>query len=128
MQRFLIIMGLAITLFSCTSIQVKNDIKNHITNNNWFAIGEYDASNGYIEKSKKALTKMSLDVLDAKVNYSAYLAGYEQSLVIYCEPANAYILGVKGLPYHNVCDRYARGWAFYQDWLSGRKSQAGSMF
>ena len=124
MKRLLLLVALASSLFACTSVTVQNEIKA----NNWFAIGEYDASHGYIEKSKNELQKMSQQFSGSNADYGAYLAGYEQSLLIYCEPQNAYILGVKGLPYHNICDRFPQGWAFYQDWISGRKSQAGSMF
>ena len=121
MNRFILIAISASSLLACTSATVKNEVKA----NNWFSIGEYDASHGYIEKSKNDLQKMSQKISHSSADYGAYLAGYEQSLDIYCEPKNAYILGVKGLPYHNVCDRYPRGWAFYQDWISGRKISSG---
>ncbi|WP_022940056.1 DUF2799 domain-containing protein [Psychromonas hadalis] len=124
MQRFIITASLSLALFSCTSTTVQNEIKT----GNWFAVGEYDAGNGFIEKSEKNLQKMSARFSEKKVNYGAYLAGYEQALLFYCEPKNAYILGAKGLTYRNICDRYPRGWAFYQDWISGRQSRAASMF
>jgi len=114
---------LSISLNACTSLKQENEIKA----GNWFALGKYDASQGYIEKSKNKLKKMSDENLSSEINYGAYLAGYEEALLIYCEPQNAYILGVTGQPYHNICDRYPRGWAFYEDWINGRNSRAGSM-
>ncbi len=124
MLRLFISLFLFYTLFACSSATLDSEIEA----NNWFAIGNYDASHGYSEKNKKKLQKMSDKFAGSEANYGAYLAGYEEALLVYCEPQNAYLLGVTGKPYHNVCDRYPRGWAFHQDWISGRKSRAGSIF
>lgn len=123
LMRQLLLLILPFALFSCTSATVQHKIES----GNWFAVGEYDASNGFVQKSENKLNRMSATYGENKVDYDAYLAGYEEALLIYCEPENAFLLGVTGKPYHNICDRFPRGWIFYQDWLSGRESQAGSM-
>lgn len=123
MLRILLMLLLPFALFACTTTEIQDQVKAK----NWFAVGKYDASHGFIEKSEKNLQKLSDKFADKSINYAEYLKGYKQALDSYCDIENAYILGVQGMTYRNICDRYPHGWAFYQDWISGRNSRAASM-
>ncbi len=103
-------------------------VQHAISSNNWQAVGQYDGENGLNEKTLSALQKLSDKFASGTVDYESYQGSYEKALSLYCQPNNAYIYGVKRQPYPYACNRYSHGWAFYQDWLSGRHSQAASIF
>lgn len=119
MQKTSIIFIFTLLLSACTSHQVRQQIQQ----GDWFAVGESDASNGYIEESKAHLEKTNDKYNEEKLDYDAYLAGYEKALSVYCEPQNAYTLALLGQPYYRICDRYPHGWTFYQDWWNTKNAR-----
>ncbi|WP_028862609.1 DUF2799 domain-containing protein [Psychromonas aquimarina] len=124
MFKNILLLIFSVSLFACTSAQIQHAVNS----DNWQAVGQYDGENGLHEKSLSELQKLSVEFARGAVDYAAYQAGYEQALQLYCQPKNAFIYGVKRQSYPYACDRYPHGWAFYQDWLSGRHSRAGSIF
>lgn len=122
MNKFLFVFSMLL-LSACTSKQVIQSV----SNNDWKALGNYDGSNGFIEKSEQALNKLNQEYGSEALDLTAYLTSYQLALDEYCKPNNAYILGVMGKPYFGVCEQYPNGWSFREDWVSGRHSQAGSL-
>lgn len=125
MKIRLCIISLSFLLSACTMPQVIESVKA----NNWQDLGTFDGENGFIKRTPKQLKALSTQYADADADADskAYSLSYEEALKEYCQPRNAYILGVVGKPYHGVCQKFQHGWSFYQDWVSGRHSQAGSL-
>lgn len=111
------------TLAGCASPQVINAV----AINDWTALGKFDGENGFNERSLASQLKLSNQYSDGSTNHDAYIKSYEKALTLYCSPHNAYLLGVMGKPYQGICDRYPHGWAFRQDYVSGKHSQAGRL-
>ncbi|WP_159656895.1 DUF2799 domain-containing protein [Vibrio atypicus] len=90
----------------------------------WSQYGETRGEQGYLKQSESRLAKLDdLGILTPEL-YAAYLDGYQAGRGVYCEQ-DAYILGVKGMPYYGVCDDLNP--FFNQDYISGRNSTAGRL-
>jgi hypothetical protein len=116
------ILCLSVFLFSCSSIPTET--QSDIESNNWQAVGEYDGSNGLLEKSEVDLQALSDQFNGGNVSYSAYQSSYLAAVTIYCEPKNANMLGMLGKPYLGVCERFPNGVFFRQDWLNAKTSNS----
>ena len=91
----------------------------------WADYGQQRAEQGFIKQSESKLAKLdSQDYLNSEL-YLAYDNGYEQGRQTYCSQS-AYMLGVMGKPYRGICERLDP--FFYQDYVSGKNSTAGSPF
>lgn len=91
----------------------------------WYEFGQQRAENGWLKQSAQTLAKRDLEGLMTPKLYLAYESGYAQGQQTYCAQS-AYVLGVTGKPYNGICDRLDP--FFYQDYVSGRHSTAGTMF
>lgn len=120
MLRLVLVTMLSIGLFSCTSTTVKN----HIADGNWFAVGEFESTQGYSKKSEAKLQDINVKLSTNKVNYSEYLKGYQHGLIEYCTPSKAYIRGAQGFPYRYLCKDFPNAAMIYSEWKSGRASKA----
>ncbi|MGF1871203.1 DUF2799 domain-containing protein [Photobacterium indicum] len=95
------------------------------TASDWQDYGSERANSGNTKQSETQLKALdSLSTLN-KDTLSAYDKGYEQGRAEYCRQS-AYILGMKGIMYNGICDQL--DWTFREDYVSGRKSSAGSMY
>ncbi|MFM2591064.1 DUF2799 domain-containing protein [Vibrio sp. TBV020] len=91
----------------------------------WSDYGQQRAEQGFIKQSESKLAKLdSQGYLNSEL-YMAYDNGYEQGRETYCSQS-AYMLGVMGKPYRGICERLDP--FFYQDYVSGKNSTAGSPF
>lgn len=102
----------AIALFACTSPQEQKSL----ANNDWQALGGYHGQNGMIEFSSPKLQKLSDRYGNGQVDYPSYQQGYDEALIIYCQPENAIKLGGSRKTYLGVCDRFPHGNQFRRDW------------
>ncbi|NVD07611.1 DUF2799 domain-containing protein [Vibrio sp. JPW-9-11-11] len=91
----------------------------------WYEFGQQRAENGWLKQSSSTLAKRDSAGLLTPQLYLAYENGYANGQLAYCAQS-AYMLGVTGKPYHGICDKQDP--FFYQDYISGRHSTAGSMF
>ena len=123
MLKHLFLLLLLINLFSCTYSQVKNIV----TEDNWLALGEYQGEKGGIEHTLNELQALSDKYSNGEVDYSAYQQGYEKALIIYCQPQNAFQLGISGKHYNGVCERFPHGNEFRGDWEMAEKAKSGGM-
>lgn len=123
MNYKILIISISFLLSACTAPQVIDSVKE----NNWQSLGQFDGENGFAQRTPEQLDKLSKKYGDGDTNNDTYKLYYEKALKEYCQPNNAYMLGVLDKPYIGVCDKFPNGWFFYQDWISGRESQAGSL-
>ncbi|UPQ88273.1 DUF2799 domain-containing protein [Vibrio sinaloensis] len=110
---------LSILLVGCSS----QPIPLSSSTQDWRDFGQQQAQMGWLKQSQSALAKQRSDsVLDSEL-YLAYDSGYEVGRNNYCQQ-DARMLGVVGKPYLGICDQLDP--FFYQDYMSGRTSSAGS--
>ncbi len=90
----------------------------------WKAYGEQRGQKGLLKQTESRLAKQDKTGTFNRALYAAYLEGYQQGRLIYCEQ-NPYMLGVVGKPYYGVCDDLNP--FYYQDYMSGRSATAGRL-
>ena len=70
----------------------------------WYAIGYEDATAG---KPNWTIGLHRADCAEhgIPVNFSTYMAGHREGVVVFCRPGNGYRLGNRGTSYQGVCPR-----------------------
>lgn len=91
----------------------------------WSDYGKGRAEQGLMKQSEAKLAKLDTTGAFSNELYLAYDNGYEEGRQTYCAQS-AYMLGVIGKPYLGLCDKIDP--FFYQDYVSGKNSTAGSAF
>ncbi|WP_413113724.1 DUF2799 domain-containing protein [Thaumasiovibrio sp. DFM-14] len=90
-------------------------VAEYAENQQWQALGEQDAVNGYWERDLSSFDGYSAQAKEA------YLVGYQMGKSAYCQPEQAWSLGRLGRPYRGICQDLAHGWSFQQDYNAGRE-------
>jgi len=121
MLKFLIVLSLSVSLFSCSSVPTESD--RYIESSNWQAMGDFDGREGFPEKSLAQLQLLSDKLNGGAVDYKLYQDSYLTAVTIYCEPSNARMLAILGKPYMHACDRFPNGVFFYQDWINSKREK-----
>ncbi|WP_070963345.1 DUF2799 domain-containing protein [Vibrio sonorensis] len=118
-MRFIPILLIAFT-FGCTTMPFPDSADA----SQWEDLGKQRALNGYSAQSQDRLSKAAGQMVSNEL-YTSYRLGYEAGRDEYCSQ-NAYMLGVKRVPYSGVCDLIDP--FFKQDYISGKGSTAGARF
>lgn len=90
----------------------------------WQQYGMQRGQSGFIQQSKAKLAELDQSGQFSDQSYEAYLAGYRLGNHHYCQQ-DAYILGIKGMPYMGVCDDIDA--MFNAKYMSGRNATAGRL-
>lgn len=119
-MKFLIISAAALLLAACSSTPPPTSM----LDSDWQQFGYDRAMKGLVVQSDTRLSNLLTGSELKENNYQAYLIGYENGQVKYCQQS-AYALGVVGKPYNGICDKL--DWTFQQTYNSGRYATSGGM-
>ena len=105
-------------LVGCSSSQVES----YSEAQDWTGLAQYDVEMGHYERSDSALSQ--LGAVDS-TQQKAYREAYATHVETYCDPKNAFRVGLLGKPKNYVCiDGTARGNTYEKNWETGREGNS----
>ena len=118
MKKIAVVACVLLGLLGCSNSQVSH----YAETSDWSGLAQYDVEVGHHERSETDLSQLgAIDSAQQKVYREAYAAHVET----YCDPKNAFRLGLLGKPKNYVCiDGSPEGRTFEKNWETGREGNS----
>lgn len=113
-----VMLTIALLLAGCSAVPVPMSGET----SDWQQYGMQRGESGLIQQSQAKLAKLDQSGQFNPQLYQAYVTGYQLGNRQYCQQ-DAFMLGIKGMPYMGVCDDIDP--MFNYNYMSGRNSTAG---
>lgn len=116
MKRLVTIIAAPLLLAACAGLDSTASL---VEDNNWIQLGQQDGLRGVPQRSPKEINALAAKYDASKISYNNYEEGYLAGIDRYCNPSQAYQIGLDGNQYFGVCESHVDGQRFRMEWRRG---------
>ncbi len=116
MFKFIFPLFVILSFTACSNFKSSEQLAQE---GNWTVLGLRDGERGLSSRTLVELKTLARQTGVQDPNVAEYEVGYQEGVDRYCNPDNAYDIGLSGMQYKGICGNQTDGLKFKMEWTRG---------